>query len=57
MLDSLPDDTREMLVLRYMLSWQVKQIAAHLDMKENNVSVRIRRALSRLKNWNQSLGE
>ena len=55
MLISLPEDTREMLVLRYLLSWQVKQIASHLDMTENNVSVRIRRALNSLqRNWPQS---
>jgi RNA polymerase sigma-70 factor, ECF subfamily len=55
MLISLPEDTREMLVLRYLLRWQVKQIASHLDMTENNVSVRIRRALNSLqRNWPQS---
>jgi RNA polymerase sigma-70 factor (ECF subfamily) len=55
MLISLPEDTREMLVLRYLLGWQVKQIASHLDMTENNVSVRIRRALNSLqRNWPQS---
>ena len=58
MLESLPDEMREMLVLRYMLGWQVNRIAAHLNTKENTVSVSIRRALSRLKNnWNQSQGE
>ena len=58
MLESLPDETREMLVLRYILGWQVNRIAAHLNMKENTVSVCIRRALSRLKNdLNQLHGE
>jgi len=47
-LSGLPDAMREMLVLRYMLGWQIKQIAVHLDMTENNVSANIRRALSRL---------
>jgi RNA polymerase sigma-70 factor (ECF subfamily) len=57
-LESLPDETREIIVLRYILGWQVKRIATHLDMTENNVSVNIRRTLSRLKNdWNQSQGE
>ena len=52
LLGSLPEDTREMLVLRYMLGWQVKQIAEHLEVSENNVSVTIRRALKRLQsNW------
>jgi RNA polymerase sigma-70 factor, ECF subfamily len=55
MLVSLPEDTREMLVLRYLLGWQVKQIALHLDMTENNVSARIHRALNSLqRNWPQS---
>jgi RNA polymerase sigma-70 factor, ECF subfamily len=58
MMESLPDETKEMLVLRYMLGWQVNKIAIHLDAKENTVSVSIRRALSRLKNdWNQLQGE
>lgn len=58
MLESLPEETREVLVLRYILGWQVKSIAAHLNTKENTISVCIRRALSRLKNdWNQPQGE
>lgn len=52
MLDTLPEDVREMLVLRYMLGWQVKQIASYLGMNENNVSVTIRRALKNLqRDW------
>jgi RNA polymerase sigma-70 factor, ECF subfamily len=52
MLKSLPEDTREMLILRYMLGWQVKQVANHLRTSENNVSVTIRRALQRLqRDW------
>jgi RNA polymerase sigma-70 factor (ECF subfamily) len=58
MLRSLPAETREILVLRYMLGWQVNRIAVHLNMKENNVSVNIRRTLSRLQHdWNQLQGE
>lgn len=58
MLESLPEETREVLVLRYILGWQVKRIAVHLNTKENTISVSIRRALSRLKNdWNQPQGE
>ena len=54
MLGSLSEETREMLVLRYMLGWQVKQVAKHLGMSENNVSVTIHRALKNLKhNWSQ----
>jgi len=52
MLNSLPEDVREMLVLRYMLGWQVKQIAEYLKMTENNASVTIRRALKSLqRDW------
>jgi RNA polymerase sigma-70 factor (ECF subfamily) len=54
LLGSLSDDTREMLVLRYMLGWQVKQVAEHLGISENNVSVTIRRSLQRLqRDWPQ----
>lgn len=54
LLGTLPDDMREILVLRYILSWQVKQIASHLDWNENNVSVTIRRALKSLqRDWPQ----
>jgi len=52
LLQSLPDDRREMLVLRYMLGWQVKQIAQYLNMEENTVSVYIRRSLEQIRhNW------
>ncbi|HMB23377.1 MAG TPA: RNA polymerase sigma factor [Anaerolineales bacterium] len=55
MLGTLPEDVREMLVLRYILGWQVKQIAAYLGVNENNISVTIRRALKSLqRNWRQS---
>ena len=52
MLGTLPDDTREILVLRYLLGWQVKQVAGHLGLNENTVSVTIRRALKSLqRDW------
>jgi RNA polymerase sigma-70 factor (ECF subfamily) len=52
MLGTIPNDIREMLVLRYILGWQVKQVAAHLGMNENNASVAIRRALKSLqRDW------
>jgi RNA polymerase sigma-70 factor (ECF subfamily) len=55
MLNTLSEEVREMIVLRYMLGWQVKQIAEHLEMRENNVSVTIRRALKSLqRDWSQS---
>ena len=54
MVRTLPDDVREMLVLRYILGWQVKQVADYLGMNENNVSVTIRRALKNLqRDWPQ----
>ena len=54
MLGSLSEEIREMLVLRYMLGWQIKQVAEHLEMSENNVSVTIRRTLQRLqRDWTQ----
>jgi RNA polymerase sigma-70 factor (ECF subfamily) len=43
---------REMIVLRYVLGWPVKHIAAHLDMLENTVSVNLRRILRRMqRDW------
>ena len=52
LLGTLPDDVREMIVLRYILGWQIKQIAEHLGLSENNVSVTIRRALKGLqRDW------
>ena len=54
MLGSLREEPREMLVLRYMLGWQIKQVAEHLGMSENSVSVTIRRTLQRLqRDWTQ----
>lgn len=54
LLRSLADGPREMLVLRYLLGWQVQQIAAQLDLPENTVSVTIRRSLKRLRlEWPQ----
>lgn len=45
----MPPERRELLVLRYVLGWQVKQIAAQLGMLENTVSVYLRRALQDLR--------
>ena len=51
---ALPEDVREMIVLRYILGWQIKQVAEHLGLSENSVSVTIRRALKSLqRNWPQ----
>ena len=48
LLADLPEDRKEMLVLRYILGWRVKDIASHMDRNENSVSVAIRRTLKRL---------
>ena len=34
-LQTLADDEREMIILRYILSWRVNQIAEHFGLKEN----------------------
>ncbi|MBX3046001.1 MAG: sigma-70 family RNA polymerase sigma factor [Anaerolineales bacterium] len=49
LLASLPADPREILTLRYSLGWQVKEIAAHMDMTESHVSVTIHRTLTKLR--------
>lgn len=48
-LAQLPDRDREIIILRYILGWRVKEIATHLDLGENHVSVLIRRILANLK--------
>lgn len=48
LLADLPDDQREMLVLRYILGWQVQQIAAHMNKNPNAVSMALKRSLDRL---------
>ncbi len=49
LLNNLPVDQREILVLRYILGWRVNQIAAHTGLSENNVSVIIHRTLATLR--------
>jgi RNA polymerase sigma-70 factor (ECF subfamily) len=49
LLDDLPADQREILVLRYTLGWKVNQIAAHMGLSENHVSVIIHRTLADLR--------
>ncbi len=54
-LHRLPDDKREVLVMRYMLGWKVKDIAQYLNKDENTVSVYIHRCLDQIReDW--SLG-
>lgn len=51
-MQELSTERREMLILRYMLGWQVKQIAIFLRMEENTVSVYIHRSLETIRrNW------
>jgi len=50
LLQNLPDDQREILTLRYVLNWKVNQIAAHMKLSENHVSVIIHRTLAELRN-------
>jgi RNA polymerase sigma-70 factor (ECF subfamily) len=47
-LDTLSSQQRELIVLRYMVGWRVNEIARHLQMAENTVSVTINRALKKL---------
>ncbi|MEN6436125.1 MAG: sigma-70 family RNA polymerase sigma factor [Anaerolineaceae bacterium] len=47
-LQYLPENRRDMVVLRYMLGWRVNQIAEHLAMPENTVSVSLHRSLKQL---------
>ncbi len=49
-LQRLPDERREMLVLRYMVGWKVKEIANYLQKEENTVSVYIKRGLEQIRN-------
>ena len=55
LLGTLPENVREMIVLRYLLGWQIKKVALHLGLSENNVSVSIRRTIKSLqRDWPQS---
>jgi RNA polymerase sigma-70 factor (ECF subfamily) len=54
MLGTLASDVREMIVLRYMLGWQIRQMADYLGVNENTISVTIRRTLKSLqREWPQ----
>lgn len=45
----LPDEPREIIVLRYLLGWRVSDIARHIGTSENKISVSIHRTLSKLR--------
>ncbi len=49
LVEDLPTEQREMIVLRYMLDWPIKQIAAQMDMLENTVTVTIKRTLEKIR--------
>jgi RNA polymerase sigma-70 factor (ECF subfamily) len=49
-LAAIADEKREVLVLRYMLGWKVKEIAEYVHKEENTVSVSIRRSLEEIRN-------
>ncbi len=49
LLAELPDEQCEILTLRYLLGWRVNEIAHHLCLSENNVSVILHRSLARLR--------
>lgn len=46
---SLPIEQKELIVLRYILGWRVNRIAEHTGLLENTVSVRIRRILHQIR--------
>ena len=50
-LDNLPDSYRETLILRYIDGLPVQDIATILGEKETNISMRISRALQKLKEY------
>jgi RNA polymerase sigma factor, sigma-70 family len=55
LLKDLPTEHREILILRYVLDWKVNQIATHVGLSENHVSVIIHRTLTNLrKQWTSS---
>ena len=45
----LPDEQREIIILRYLLDWRVSDIARHLGATENKISVTLHRTLAKLR--------
>lgn len=45
----LPDEQREIVVLRYLLGWRVNDIAQHMGTSENKISVSLHRTRSKLR--------
>jgi RNA polymerase sigma-70 factor (ECF subfamily) len=50
LLQGLPIEQREMISLRYILGWRVKDIGAFMEIPENTVSVTLRRAFKKIRN-------
>jgi RNA polymerase sigma-70 factor (ECF subfamily) len=48
-LDELPDEHREILLLRYINEMSIKEMADTLNITANNVSVKIHRAVEKMK--------
>lgn len=46
---NLPDEQREIIILRYLLGWRVNDIARHIGASENKISVSLHRILSKLR--------
>lgn len=55
--DQLPERDREVVVMRYIDGLQVKQIASVLNETENGVSVRLHRAVKKLKSLIENHGK
>jgi RNA polymerase sigma factor (sigma-70 family) len=49
LLQELPIEHREMITLRYILGWRVKDVGAFLEIPENTVSVTLRRAFKKIR--------
>lgn len=49
LLQELPLKKREMITLRYLLDWRVREIADYFEMPENTVSVTIQRSLQQMR--------
>lgn len=50
-LSQLDEAQRTTLILRFIEGWTVRDIAAHLNERENTISMRINRALAKLKSY------
>jgi RNA polymerase sigma-70 factor (ECF subfamily) len=51
-LHNLPDEKREVVVLRYIVGWKVYEIAQYFHKEENTISVYIHRCLEQIRgNW------